>query len=91
MARSFCSVLGQDKSLSQCHSHTLHQGVQEGAGELHVVGSPAMNQEPIHRERRGGGREGEKGRRKGQGWRGRGIETPNHLVMQRLTYISKLQ
>ena len=28
---------------------TLHPGVQEGAGELHVGGSPAMNQEPIHR------------------------------------------
>ena len=38
------------------HSHrsTLQPGVQKGAGEFHVGGSPAMNQEPIQREGGGG-------------------------------------
>ena len=70
------------------HSATLYPGVQKGAREFHVGGGPAMNQEPIQRERGGGGREGESGRRKGQGGRRRGLQTPSHLVLQRLTYIN---
>ena len=37
------------------HSATLYPGVQKGAREFHVGGGPAMNQEPIQRERGGGG------------------------------------